>query len=100
MPAKHTVNPQRASAANKPFITEYRLAFKNPLTPKKVGPGSKTSAKKSAATAAKTAAPAQDTVKQVVAAAPAPKSDEVFLSTIDSKSDPFLTLHQCTEIQR
>ena len=35
MRSKTAVNPQRASAANKPFMTEYRLAYRDPTASKK-----------------------------------------------------------------
>jgi hypothetical protein len=35
MRSKHVVNTQRASAVNKPFLTEYRLAYKDPTASQK-----------------------------------------------------------------
>ena len=35
MRSKAAVNPPRASAANKPFMTEYRIAYRDPTASKK-----------------------------------------------------------------
>jgi hypothetical protein len=70
MRSKATVNPQRASAANKPFMTEYRLAYRDPTASKKGKYG--TAASKASKAPVKVPPP----VKQPLAA-PKPIVEEV-----------------------
>lgn len=73
MRSKTAVNPQRASAANKPFMTEYRLAYRDPTASKKGKYGT------AASKASKTPVKAPPPIKQP-AVAPKQIVEEVTLS--------------------
>lgn len=62
MRSKHAVPTQRASAANKPFMTEYRLAYKDPTASQK----RKIPLSKKAQQQAKSAEPKKEPVMRIV----------------------------------
>ena len=79
MRSKTAVNPQRASAANKPFMTEYRLAYRDPNASKKGKYGTASALKVSKAPS-KAPQPAKEPVasKQIL--------EEVFHHTLTLES--------------
>jgi hypothetical protein len=85
---QHIVNSQRASAANKPFVTEYRLAFRDPTAQKRKKVASKTAASNKNQTASSGPAPFPPAKEvQAIIAAHVPSVEEVRLSYFKERSN-------------
>jgi hypothetical protein len=84
---QHIVNSQRASAANKPFVTEYRLAFRDPTAQKRKKIASKTAASKVTPPVSAQAPPAKEL--QAIVAAHVPSVEEVRLFFFERERDHF-----------